>query len=60
MKLMQWGRTLTATGVLMLGAASAGLAADYTLKYGHPGPVGPDSEVYLIGTRERQNQPAVR
>ena len=49
MKLMQWGRTLTAAGVLTLGAASAGFAADYTLKYGHPGPVGPDSDDHVAG-----------
>lgn len=43
---------LAAAGVLALGTALTlpmASAADFTLKYGHPGPVGPDSDDHVAG-----------
>jgi tripartite ATP-independent transporter DctP family solute receptor len=39
---------LAAAGALLIGLGSAS-AADYVLKYGHPGPVGPDSDDHVAG-----------
>lgn len=39
---------LVAAAALMAGASGAS-AADYVLKYGHPGPVGPDSDDHVAG-----------
>ena len=41
---------LAVAGALAIGfGASAASAADYVLKYGHPGPVGPDSDDHVAG-----------
>jgi tripartite ATP-independent transporter DctP family solute receptor len=41
---------LAAAGALAIGlGATAAPAADYILKYGHPGPVGPDSDDHVAG-----------
>ncbi len=42
--------TLTAALALAVGLAAApASAADYVIKYGHPGPVGPDSDDHVAG-----------
>lgn len=44
--------SIAAAGLLALGAgfaAGSASAADFTLKYGHPGPVGPDSDDHVAG-----------
>jgi tripartite ATP-independent transporter DctP family solute receptor len=44
------GRTFAAASALLIGLCSASAsAADYVLKYGHPGPVGPDSDDHVAG-----------
>ncbi len=40
--------TIAAAAAALLTAAPAG-AADYVLKYGHPGPVGDDSDDHVAG-----------
>jgi tripartite ATP-independent transporter DctP family solute receptor len=40
---------LAAAGALSIGLGSAASAADYVLKYGHPGPVGLDSDDHVAG-----------
>jgi TRAP-type transport system periplasmic protein len=41
---------LAAAGTLLIGLCGApASAADYVLKYGHPGPVGPDSDDHVAG-----------
>ena len=41
---------LTATAAVVLGlTAFSATAADYVIKYGHPGPVGPDSDDHVAG-----------
>jgi tripartite ATP-independent transporter DctP family solute receptor len=40
---------LAAAGALVIGLCSPASAADYVLKYGHPGPVGPDSDDHVAG-----------
>jgi hypothetical protein len=49
MKAQKFARgTLVAAAALVIGASGA-QAADYVLKYGHPGPVGPDSDDHVAG-----------
>ena len=41
--------TLAAAGALLIGLCDPASSADYVLKYGHPGPVGPDSDDHVAG-----------
>ena len=52
MRYSRWTRgamALAAALIIGVGASSGASAADFVLKYGHPGPVGDDSDDHVAG-----------